>query len=445
MRFDIAIVGAGAAGLAAARELSASGLRLCIVEARDRVGGRIYTMHEQDWPLPIELGAEFIHGRPRETWDIIHAARLAAYDVPDDHWHFYDGRLHHARDFWGRIEKVMGKLDKIGTRDVTFDEFTQEHFDRDNDRDAVKLARSYVEGFNAADASRVSAIGLRESEKDEEEIEATKLGRLSNGYDGIARWLADGLDPSRAQLRLNTVVSEVRWKRSHVELMVRSRFGEALDPIKAKQTIVALPLGVLKSDQVRFDPDLPDNRQRALEHVEMGPVIKVICRFRRALWEHRKVPAAAGDTTLSDVVFLHGSQDLALATWWTMLSMRVPMLVGWAGGPAAAKLSNLDERGLESAAVESLATLLGMTRTEVASEMEACRTWDWQRDPFSRGAYSYVTVGGGDAMKTLAAPIDDTLFFAGEHTHWEGMSGTVAGAIGSGQRAAREVLKHGHH
>src|SRR4029079_4300758 len=166
----------------------------------------------------------------------------------------------------------------------------------------------------------------------------------------------------------------------------------------------------------------------------MGPVFKVSCRFRRAFWEHRKVPIAAGGTTLSDVVFLHGTPDLPLATWWTMLSMRVPMLVGWAGGPAAAKLSNLDERGIESAAVESLAALLGMSRAEVASELEACRTWDWQRDPFARGAYSYVAVSGADAMKTLAAPINDTLFFAGEHTHWEGMSGTVAGAIGSGQR-----------
>jgi monoamine oxidase len=221
---------------------------------------------------------------------------------------------------------------------------------------------------------------------------------------------------------------------------VRSRFGEALDPIAAKQAIVALPLGVLKSDQVRFDPALPDEWQRALDHVEMGPVVKVSCRFRRAFWEHRKVPSAAGGTTLSDVVFLHGTPDLRWRRGGRCCRCACRCSSAGPGGPAAAKLSNLDERGIESAAVESLAALLGMGRAEVASELEACRTWDWQRDPFARGAYSYVTVGGADAMKTLAAPINDTLFFAGEHTHWEGMSGTVAGAIGSGQRAAREVL-----
>jgi monoamine oxidase len=419
--FDILILGAGAAGLAAARQLSSCGQRICIIEARDRVGGRIYTLHEHEWPLPIELGAEFIHGRPRETWDIIHAARLAAYDVPDDHWHFHDGKLYHARDFWGRVEKILGQLDQIGSTDMSFDEFTSKYFSDNEDREAVKLARSYVEGFNAADATRISAIALRESEEDEQQIEATKLGRMADGYDGIIRWLSDGLDPAKVELRLNTVATELRWKRGGVEVMTRRASGESLGSIEAKLAIVALPLGVLKSEDITFRPELPDAKRRALDHLEMGPVVKVMCRFRRAFWEGRKVPSAADQTTLSDVVFLHGT-DVPFQTWWTMLAMRVPVLAGWAGGPAAAKLSGLDARGIESAAIQSLSTLLGMNRSEVAAELESCRAHDWQHDPFSRGAYSYVAVGGGDAMKTLAQPLDDTLFFAGEHTHWDGMS-----------------------
>jgi monoamine oxidase len=114
------------------------------------------------------------------------------------------------------------------------------------------------------------------------------------------------------------------------------------------------------------------------------------------------------------------------------------MLVGWAGGPAAAKLAGKRQDELIAAAVESIARLLGFSRSRVESELESCRVTDWQADPFARGAYSYVPVGGLDAMKQLAKPVQRTLFFAGEATH-EGLSGTVAGAIASGQRAAAEM------
>src|SRR5205085_2657148 len=150
-------------------------------------------------------------------------------------------------------------------------------------------AMSYVEGFNAADATRVSSVALRESEKDEERIQATKLGRLANGYDGITRWLSGGLDPTRVELRLSTIATELHWRRGRVRLVLKARTGEALESIEAKRAIVALPLGVLKArpddfGAIRFSPELPKRKRNALDLLEMGPVVKVLCRFRSAFW-----------------------------------------------------------------------------------------------------------------------------------------------------------------
>ena len=111
--FDTLILGAGGAGLAAARRLSQNGQRVIVLEARDRVGGRVHTLHEQDWPVPVELGAEFVHGRPRETWDIIRAADLNAYDVPDEHLHLTGGRLRKIDHFWSRVDDVMARMEKL--------------------------------------------------------------------------------------------------------------------------------------------------------------------------------------------------------------------------------------------------------------------------------------------------------------------------------------------
>src|SRR5437773_10795228 len=108
---DVLIIGAGAAGLAAARQLSQTKHRV-VLEARDRTGGRIHTIQQPGHPLPIELGAEFVHGKPPETWEIIRAAQLAASEVTEHHWHFFDDRLRDASEFWEDVDRVLGRLDE---------------------------------------------------------------------------------------------------------------------------------------------------------------------------------------------------------------------------------------------------------------------------------------------------------------------------------------------
>lgn len=424
MNADTIILGAGAAGLAAARVLHDAGQHVLVLEARDRIGGRIFTVHDQSSTLPIELGAEFVHGRPRETWDIINAAHLRAYDVPMEQWHFERGQLRNSDDYWDRVEKVMSGLSKVRrSRDKTFDEFLAEYRKRSRDRRAMQIARQYVEGFNAADASQISSFALHQAENDSQKIEGDLLFRVADGYDGVIGALV-----SDYEIRLNTIVTEITWRHGEVRITTDSD-----ETFTAPRAIITLSLGVLQTGSVRFAPDIRAHRVAA-SLLAMGPVMKVILRFHEPFWE------SLDKGKFRNASFLFGDDRFAFPTWWSMLAMRAPMLIGWAGGPKAESLSHRSREQIQSIAIETLSKLLRVPRKRILDQLESFHTHDWQADPFARGAYSYVSVGGLDAMKTLAKPIERTLFFAGEHTHWEGMSGTVAGAIASGYRVARECL-----
>jgi monoamine oxidase len=162
----------------------------------------------------------------------------------------------------------------------------------------------------------------------------------------------------------------------------------------------------------------------------MGGVVKFILRFAEPFWE----PAV--DEAVS---FMHGTAEDAVPTWWTSLPMRTNVLSGWAGGPAAQRLSGLPPRQQLARAVSMLSRLTGRSARRVRGLLIEARIHDWSADPFSRGAYSYGTVGGAGSAARLAQPIEQTLFFAGEATS-SGMTGTVEAAITTGRRAARELL-----
>jgi monoamine oxidase len=435
MACDVIILGAGAAGLEAARRLAGAGLSVELIEARERLGGRIHTIHPAGAPRPIELGAEFVHGRPAETWAHLRAARLGVYDVPDAH-HVRAGSsgIEACPDFWERLENVLGGLEDV-KKDVSFARYLATVR---ADDDAKRMARAYVEGFNAADAERVGAVALAADRKAEEAIDATQLFRVEGGYGRLVDHLAAALDPARGRVRLGRAAREVRWSRGGVEVVTEST-AAGRETFAAPRMIVTLPVGVLKAPAgspgaVAFAPDLPAKRA-ALATIEMGPVVKAVVRFRRAFWEER-LPAATDG--LEDLSFLHAS-DTPFPTWWTTLPFRTSVLTAWAGGPAAAALAGLGRDDLMRRAVASLALATGLSESAVAGELEAFDAYDWHADPYARGAYSYLAVNAGGAARRLAEPVEGTLFFAGEATH-TGMSGTVAAAQASGARAAAEVL-----
>lgn len=436
---DVLVIGAGAAGLAAARQLSSTGRRVTILEARGRIGGRIHTMREIGSPTPIELGAEFVHGTPAETWNILRAARLAAYDVADTHWFLQDRKLSQDPKFWEEMGTVFEGIDKIPEPDLSFAEFLR-CYCADLPGRVKEMALAFVEGFDAADPERAGVRGLAEEQQASEEAEEDRTFRVIDGYDRVIEYLAAGLDPVRSQVRLSTIVSDVSWQKGSVQ--VTAVCGGVEQVFEAHQALVTLPLGVWKAQAgqagaIRFNPELPEKRQ-AIARLEMGSIVKIILQFREPFWETERFATLPPGESLRDACFLH-AHGPRVFTWWTMLPIRANLLVGWSGGPAALELSHRDGDQVISEALGSLSQLLGVQASELAGRLERGTVADWQADPFSRGAYSYAGVGAGGAREALSRPVEDTLFFAGEATH-AGQSGTVAGAIASGYRAADEML-----
>ena len=168
----------------------------------------------------------------------------------------------------------------------------------------------------------------------------------------------------------------------------------------------------------------------ALRGLDMGHVVKLLVAFKERFWEG----------AFADQVGFFTTPDEPFHGWWTDYPLYAPLLVAWAGGPVAQKLSALSLQQRIDRALESLAHVLGRTRASVDDQVLAWDTHDWSADPFSRGAYSYVRVGGIPAQAHLAEPVDNTLFFAGEASESEGHQATVHGALYAGQRAAEQVI-----
>jgi monoamine oxidase len=432
---DALIIGAGAAGLTAAATLAGAGRSVLVLEARDRVGGRIWTQAELGSPVATELGAEFIHGMPDVTFDLLSRFGKVAVDAPAEHWTLKGGELHPMEDYFKQIQKALQSV-RLRGGDRSFADLLERIESTRLSKDARVFARMLVEGFDAADPARVSARSIIEEWSGEGAANAPAFRPLG-GYQSLLTPLVSELESAGARLLLQSVVHTVRWKRGFVE--VEGSRMERPFRVKAARAIVTLPLGVLQLPQgapgaVRFSPPLAA-KEKAINQLAPGPVLKVVLQFHSAFWEK------LDEGRYRNVSFFH-APDAPFPTFWTTLPMRTPMLGAWAGGPKAARLAGADRQRILRQALESAALIFG-SRANPEAELMGMSMHDWQRDPFARGAYSYVTVGGGRGRTVLAEPIDDTLFFAGEAADVSGEAGTVAGALQSGQRAA-ELLAQTH-
>jgi monoamine oxidase len=417
---DVLIVGAGAAGLAAWRELHSIGLNVAVLEARNRIGGRILTDHST--PSPVELGAEFVHGKPRAIWSILENARLKVVEIADTRLVSGQGGLRPYPAYWKIIEKVNKQINPA--REISYDQFLAA---ADASPFEKLVAKSYVEGFNAARAELIGVSAIAMADRAAAESEGQRQFRLAAGYGSLIDWLAVGL-PSDS-LYLQTAVREVRWQRGHVEVVADCTHREVT--FLAARLVVTVPLGILQllpgtRGAIQFVPPLPQ-KEAALQNLQVGHVIKLMIRFKERFWKiHGQ---------FAFVISFYGD----IPTWWTQEPPISNVLTGWAGGSAAERLLNLSRDELLDCAIGSLGRIFGKAERWLRERVDGIYYHDWSKDPFSRGAYSYPKVGGLKAAQTLAEPINDTIFFAGEATDFQGANGTVHAALDSGISAAREI------
>jgi monoamine oxidase len=416
---DVIVVGAGISGLAAARTLAEAGLRVCLIEARNRVGGRILTVPAANGSFPIELGAEFIHGLPPELLDLVEEAGLARYELEGDHRCFSPqlGRFGPCNDDRevGRIFDELREYDPSGP-DLSFAEFIAQ---RKFAAPSVSRATDYVEGFNAAEADRISVKSLAKQQLAEDETAGDRGFRVTEGYQRVPEYLLHRFLEAGGEWFHSAPVQSILWKAGSVEVVT-----EAGRRFRATRAIVTLPLGVLQSRSVSIEPE-PTGILAAADRLVMGHAERIVYEFDHDLLAERD---------LKDISFLF-APELRPPTWWTTNPKSSGLLTGWVAGRKALGIrqEDLPEIGLE--------TLTGVLGINVRKHLVRWHQHDWFSDPFSRGAYSYVARGGIQASEQLSEPLQETLFFAGEHTDTSFNWGTVHGALRSGYRAAAQLLK----
>jgi monoamine oxidase len=437
---EILVLGAGVSGLAAAARLSAAGRSVRVLEARDRIGGRVHTVRDApDWPVPIDLGAEFIQGRIPTLIDLAHAAGEPVVELGGAHWEASsEGGLTPAAEFAGQLRDVFSRTAETRggedpSEDQSIDALLESlHLEGARARSA-DLVRRWVESYDAADVTLVSAAALRRERTAEARISGDRTLRLVTGYDAIPRTLCARLGSQRGQVELQTEVTDVEWSHGQVTVNTRDMRDEQGQRrvFTAHRLVIALPLGVLQSGAVSFAPALTIKND-ALAGLVMGHVVKIVFNFKERFWT-----AHLPDD--HELGFLAAMAE-PVRGWWSGYPLIAPILVAWSGGPAADAFAGLSLDQRADRALESLARVLGVRRSIVDDQVRGWAGHDWAADPLALGAYSYVRVGGLRAQAELARPVAGTLFFAGEATELAGYQATVHGALFAGERAADEVL-----
>lgn len=419
LEFDCIVVGAGIAGLIAARDLINAGKRVAVLEARPRAGGRLHSIYAEGCDLPIELGAEFIHGKPPELLSLVSEAGKGYFELGGRALRTENGRLEDG-DFGEAFSILRGLPEEP---DQSFQHWMEaQHYPSA----AAAAATSYVEGFNAADAGIIGIRGLAVQQQAEDAIGGNRVFRVEQGYSSLAEYLAQQFTAAGGALYLSSPVRRIEWRRGSVRVE-SGLHGQSPRIFHAPQCVVTLPLGVLQSGDVLFDP-APGRSLDSAAQLAMGSAVRIVMIFRERFWDI--------EYPNMRFLFLDGAVP---SVWWTSAPKASPTLTGWVGGPHAHDPALGTTGMLLSKSIDALAFAFRATPEKIAQRLLSWHTHSWQSDPFSRGAYSYVPKGALDAMSSLAEPVENTLFFAGEHTDFTGHWGTVHGALHSGLRAADQA------
>ena len=420
---EVLIIGAGAAGLFAARALATAGRRVLLLEARDRLGGRVHTVHPPGFTAAIEAGAEFMHGPVPLTRALLAEANLRWQASAGQTYVVKDGQVQADIDFFALLPPLLAKLHAL-PQDLPLAEFLAQEFAGAEHAALRAFATQFAEGYDAADAQRVSCWALRE---EWEAGGAEDSPRPVGGYGPLLAWLAAQAQAAGATLHLATPVQSVDWQPGSAT--VRTATGTSYH---AQQVLCTVPLGVWQREReqtgyLSFVPELPTHRAAATQ-LGFGAVIKIQFEFREAFWHNR----------LPEFEFL--LSEAPVPTWWSQLPDARPILTGWLAGPAAQRLRSASAETVLEQALESLAYLLAVAPAALQAQVCASYVSNWGSEPHTYGAYSYPTVGAPAAREALATPVANTLFFAGEGVYEGPAAGTVEAALTSGQVAARLML-----
>jgi monoamine oxidase len=424
---DIIIIGAGICGLSLAETLSRNKKKVIILEARDRTGGRINTL-KRNFSKLTEAGAEFIHGKLPFTLELIEKAGSSYFEKKGEFYKSANGEIYRDDAIFPYRDEFMKELKSL-KEDMTLSEFINSYFKDPKYNELTSSLYKLAEGFDAADTSRISAKSMQEELK-KNSFELAYLPE--NGYGSIINYLSSQCNDHGVKIYLSKVAKLIEWSREKVNVNCsdQSVYG-------SRQLVVTVPLGVLMADEqhvasLQFDPSLSGQLSAAME-MGFGPVIKVILEFKNRFWNNANYGNYVKQ--IPDLGFL--MNESVFPMFWAG-DGNVPMITGWVGGTAAEKIKMFSEDKLKDEALKGLAKALHCDELFLKEQLVYIEVFNWAIDPFSLGAYSYVTPKTEWAKKIIKSPVENTLFFGGEALGKN--VATVEAALESADEIAAKLL-----
>jgi monoamine oxidase len=416
----IGIAGAGIAGLTAGLELQHAGSSVSIFEARSRTGGRIYSFDLAG--TVVEAGPEFIHGYCKETIGLLRKYKIPYEPVKGKMYAAYHGLLKENYEFVAGWDQLLKKM-KYLKKDLPFGVFLEEYFPGNYYNDLKKSAVSFAEGFDLADTEKVStrSLFIEWREEDNEQY------RIPAGYTTLISSLEEEFISGGGKIFLNHPVHEVEssGREVHIQVDEKRRF-------KVDKMIICLPFSAFNQmapsgESIIFIPAI-DEKNAAVDPIGFGTVVKIVLIWKSEFWK----------TLIPDARFIFSDQFIP--TWWTQYPNPTAMLTGWLGGSKALQYSDRSEDFFLEKALESLSGIFSVSIETLRQELQETRVFNWKKEPWSRGAYSYSKVGYEKAKKEWRKPQGGNIYFAGE-AYYEGpFQGTVEAAVVNGMAVARQLL-----
>jgi monoamine oxidase len=419
---NIIIVGGGVAGLFAARELLGQGYSMTVLEASDRLGGRIHTIHDSSFERPVERGVEFIHGNLPLTIQLLKEAGIEYSPVRGNMVRVVNGEWNTQDDFTVGWNELMEHMNEV-REDITVEQFLEKNFSDSKYEKLRKSVLRFAEGYDLADPSKASVLALREEWMGEE----GEQYRIPGGFDQLINHLEKQCLKSGGRIQTSSLVSKIEWQKNNVAVITADK-----KTYNGNKIIITVSLGVFLTEPlvISFQPTI-DGYLRAAKKIGYGTVVKVLLQFKESFWEE----------TRKNIGFLLTEE--AIPTWWTQSPSAYPLLTGWVGGPRAWELENKDETTILELALQSLSNTFKKPVDELRDLLTASLVANWKQDAFAKGGYSYSMVGSMEAQKLFSGPVSNTIFFAGEAFYDGPSPGTVEAALVSAKNVVEKIVSMG--
>jgi len=414
----IIIVGGGIAGLVAARKLT-DHYKIILLEADSRLGGRIHSWADEYFSRTVEAGSEFIHGKLTHTLQLLKRAGIEYVPVGGEISRKEKGKWKQQYEIIEGWDKLLRKMKRIN-HDMTMEAFLNEYYGDEKYSDLRRQAKAYAEGFDVADIKKVSTKSLY----NEWSHESDENFRIPPGYQSLINFLSSECKKEGCEIITGEIIKQIDWETNSVNVYTANN-----KKYHGEKVIVTVPVSILQRSlskaSINFTPPVDDYIDAA-KQIGFGSVIRIVLEFKETIWKENT------GFVISDEV---------IPTWWTQLPDPVPLLTGWVGGTKADLLSAETDEELLQKALLSLANIFEMPVENIKEKLSAAKIFNWQKNDFALGGYSYLMPGSPPAIELLNTPIVNTVFFCGEALYEGNSPGTVEAAIINAKQTATKILK----